>query len=184
MAGRERRVEPLEADDAPRRHTIEATLQHAVLDPRQSFAQDLDQPDRLVLGLGHRTDRRDRVEDALDRRRLEADHGRVRIELPDRVGDLAVAHRAHGAQLLGQDQVGVRGGERVKVELVDGAAAVDGGGDSGIDLAAARTGGRADVGGHHRDRGRLGRVVALVRPADQLVAQAESEDDLRRRGQQ
>ena len=43
----------------------------------------------------------------------------VGVELANRLGDLAVAHRADRAQLLGQDQVGVRGGERVQVELVD-----------------------------------------------------------------
>ena len=106
MAGRERRVEPLEADHAARRHAVQAPLEDPVLDRAQALAQDLDEADRLVLGVGHRPDRRDRVEDALDRARLEADHADLGVDPADGLADLAVADRADVAQLLGQDEVG------------------------------------------------------------------------------
>ena len=42
-----------------------------LLDGAEPLAQGFDHVDRGVLDLGHRPDRRDRVEDALDRGRLE-----------------------------------------------------------------------------------------------------------------
>ncbi len=44
-----------------------------------------------VLGIGHRADGRDRVEDPLDRRRLERDHGHVGIDRPGDLVHLAIA---------------------------------------------------------------------------------------------
>ena len=54
----------------------------------------------------------DRVEDPLDRDRLEADHRDVAVEPAGDLVDLAIADRADAAQLLGEDQVGLRRGER------------------------------------------------------------------------
>ena len=100
------------------------------LDRAEPLAQRLDEVDRRVLGLGHGADRADRVEDALDRGRLEGHDGDVGVDRPGDVVDLAVADRADAAQLLGQDQVGLGGGERLLVERVQRRAAVDGRGDS------------------------------------------------------
>ena len=96
----------------------------------------LDQVDRLVLGLGHRADRRDRVEDALDRGRLEGDDRDVGVDRAGDLVDLAVADRADAAQLLGQDQVGLGRRECLLVERVQRGAAVDRRGDQPVDVAA------------------------------------------------
>ena len=57
-------------------------------------------------------DRRDRVEDPLDRRRLERHDRDVGVDRPRDLVDLAVADRADAAQLLGQDQVRARASAR------------------------------------------------------------------------
>ena len=49
--------------------------------------------------------------------------------------DLLVADGAHAAQLLGQDQVGFRGGKRFLVQLVQRGAAVHRSRDARVDLA-------------------------------------------------
>ena len=77
-----------------------------------------------------------------------------RVELPDRVGDLAVAHRADVHSSWVRIRSGSRRRERVQVEAVDRAAAVDRRGDTVVDLAAAGIGGAAHVGRSHRDRRR------------------------------
>ena len=151
MPGRERRVEPFERNHAARRQTGETALEDAVLDARQALAQQLDQAHRLVLRLGVRADRGDRVEDALDARRLEADDLAVRAGQADRLGHVAVRDGAHVAQLLGQDQVRVRPGQRRDVEPVDRIAAMNGRCDAVVDLAARGARDRAHVGGEHRE---------------------------------
>ena len=50
----------------------------------EPLAEALDEVDRGVLRLGHRADRRDRVEDPLDRGRLERDDRDVGVDRPDR----------------------------------------------------------------------------------------------------
>ena len=57
VAGRERRIEPLEDDHATRRDAGQPALQHPVLDGREPLAQHLDQADRLVLRLRDRARR-------------------------------------------------------------------------------------------------------------------------------
>ena len=80
VAGRERRVEPLEADDARRPAARLAPGLDLLLDRAEPLAQALDEVDRVVLRLGHRADRRDRVEDPLDRGRLERDDRDVGVD--------------------------------------------------------------------------------------------------------
>ncbi len=165
-------------------HAGQPALEDAVLDRAQPLAQQLEQPDRLVLGVGHRADRGNRVEDALDRARLETDQRCVRADLAQPGRDLVVADRADLAQALGQNQVGRRLGQGTEVEAVDRVASGDGVADQLVDAPAAGAGRSGRVGGHDRDSGGVGREVALVRPTDQLVAQAEREHDLGSRGKE
>ena len=179
----ERRVEPLEADDARRR----AGRRRAARDTRPRRAprrsrRRLDQVDGGVLGLGHRADRRDRVEDALDRRRLERDDRDVGVDRAGDLVDLAVADRADAAQLLGQDQVGLGGRERLLVERVQRRAAVDRRRRRRRWISRdERVAQVVDAAGHDRLADRPRRAVALVGDADELVAEAEGADDLGRR---
>ena len=81
VADRERRIEPLEADD-PRGAAGRASRRSATFcstAPRRSRSA-LDDIDRGVLDLGHRADRRDRVEDPLDRGGLERDDRDVGVD--------------------------------------------------------------------------------------------------------
>ena len=126
------------ADDAGRPAARIAPRLDLAVDRAQPLAERLDEVDRGVLRLGHRADRGDRVEDALDRRRLEGHDGDVGVDRPRDVVDLAVADRADAAQLLGQDEVGLRGGERLLVQRVERRAAVDGRGDQPVDVARRR----------------------------------------------
>jgi hypothetical protein len=138
----------------------------------------LDELDGGVLGVGHRPDGRDRVQDALDRGRLEGHDGDRGIDLAGDLVDLAVADRADVAQLLGQDQVGMGVLERVLVERVERRAAVDRVGDEAIDLAAGRAAEVVDAPREHRLADDLGRPVTLVGDADELVLEPEGADDL------
>jgi hypothetical protein len=99
---------------------------------------------------------------------------------PHRFGDLAVADRAHRAQLLGEDQVGLCVGQSVGVEPVNGTAAVNGSRHAGVDLAAGLCRRCLRIRGDYRHRRRLSRVVALVCAADQLVAEPKRVHDLGR----
>ena len=152
---------------------------------RQALAQQLDQADRLVLRLGHRADGRDRVEDALDGRRLEADDRSSSVEPAHGLGHLAVADRAdrRTAPGSGSGRAGPRPGRRGRAcrsSCRRGSSAATRSLISRLSASAVA----ADVGGDDRHRRGLGRVVALVRPADELVAQAEREHDLGGRRQQ
>src|SRR6476646_12177835 len=52
VAGREGWVEPFERNDPSRRHAGEATLKYPVFNTCQALAQQFDQSDRFILGLG------------------------------------------------------------------------------------------------------------------------------------
>ena len=135
---------------------------------------------RRVLGLGHRAHRLDRVEDPLDRGRLEADDRHVPVEPPGDLVDLAVADGADPAQLLGDDQVGLGRRQRRVVEHVQRRVVVHRGLDRRVDLARGR---RREVVGppaHDGDVPDVGREVAVLADADQLVTQPEREHDLGR----
>ena len=117
MADRERRVQPLDPDDPRPNVTGLAPGGHDRLHRTQPRAQNLDQIERVVLHLRHRADRRDRVQDPLDRGRLERDDADGGVDRPDNLVDLAVADRADTAQLLGQDQIRLERRERLLVAV-------------------------------------------------------------------
>ena len=178
VAGRERRIEPLETDDARRPSAGVAPGLDLLLDGTEPLAQRLHEVDRGVLGLGHRADRGDRVEDALDGGGLERDHRDVCVDGAGDLVDLAVAHGADAAQLLGQDEVGLGGGQRRLVQRVERGAAMDRSRDEPVDVARRRRRQVMDAPRHDRLADDLGRVVALVRDAHELIAESDGAHDL------
>ena len=168
-------------DDPDRRAAALASRGDGLLDGAQALAQQFDQVERLVLGLGHGADRRDRVEDALDRGRLQRDHRDVGVDRAGHLVDLAIAHRADAAQLLGQDEVRLGGRERLLVERVQRGPAMHRVGDQPVDVARRDVAQVVDAAGHDGLADDLERPVALVGDADQLVAEADGADDLGRR---
>ena len=74
-ARRRERVEPVEGDDPRGVVALVAALGGDLLDVGEALAEDLDEPDGLVLGVGHRADGGDRVEDPLQARGIQ-DHDR------------------------------------------------------------------------------------------------------------
>ena len=111
-----------------------------------------DDVDRSVLRVGHRPDGRDRVEDPLDRGRLERDDADVGVDRPGDLVDLAVPDGAHRAQLLGQDQVRIGRLQGGLVELVERRPAVDRLADETVDLARRALGQVVGRAGDRRDR--------------------------------
>ena len=106
------------------------------------------------------------------------------IEPADHLVDLAIADRADPAQLLGEDEVGGRGGEGLLVELVERRPAVDRSGHEAMDVARRRCRKVVDAPGQDGLADDLWRIVALVGDADELVTEPDGADDLRRRRQQ
>ena len=98
------------------------------------------------------------------------------------VGDLVVGDRADRAQLLRDDQVGLELAQRALVELVDRLAALGALAHRGVDLAPscspAGSTSRVTCGSVAAPR----RVIALVRDADDVVAEPEREQQLGRVG--
>jgi hypothetical protein len=178
VADGERRVEPLDRRDARRHEPVVPAADDDLLHALEPLPQLLDHVDCRVLRLGHRADRLDRVEDPLHRGRFEADHGHVTVEPARRLVDLAVGDRAHAAQLLGQDQVRPRHRERRLVQRVDRRPGLDRSLHQAVDLVRGRTCEVVHAAGDHPDLAGLGRLVAFVGDADELVTEAQREHDL------
>ncbi len=96
--------------------------------------------------------------------------------LRDRL-DLVVADRADRAQLLRDDQVGLELAQQLLVEAVDRVAALGALADGRVDPRRVEAG-RQLVAREVRQLERAGRIVALVRDADHVVAEAEREQQL------
>ena len=91
--------------------------------------------------------------------------------------------RAHRAQVLREDHVGVELGERTLVEAVEVLARGDARADHGVDLRRRQPSGSVDV-ETIAPAPRFGRVIALERHPDEIVAPTEREHDLGRRREQ
>ena len=181
MAQREGRIQPLQANDPRRPVTAVATLSHAALHRDQPLSQGFDQVDARVLHLRHGAHRRDRIEDALDGGGLKRDDGDVHIDPARDLVHFAIAHRADAAQLLRDDQVGLRRFQGRLIQLVERRAAVHGCRDPRVDLAGAKRAEILRVTGDDRFADDDGRPVAFVGHADEFVAQTDRADDLRGR---
>jgi hypothetical protein len=181
---RERRIEPFDRDDARTDVPGVAPGGDQLLDGPESRSERLDEVEGVVLDLGHRADRGDRVEDPLDRRRLERDHGDRGVDRTNDLVDLPVADRAHVAQLLREDEIGFKRLELLVIQRVERRAAVHRGGHQRVDFATRQLAEVVRVARHDRLADHLGRPVALVGHADELVAEPEGTDDLGGGGEQ
>ena len=177
VAGGVRRVEPLEHERRHRRAAADR-LPHGI-QPAVQAGDELAPPLRLAGGIGHIGDRRDHLVESLwlerDDVRRAADSGQCRLHVAGR-------HRAHPAQVLGQQQLGRDLGDRLVVEAIQ--PAVRGlGSHPRVDVARrqpgrlARTDDDALVAGCRRR-------VALIGHAEEAVVEAEGEHDLRGRRQE
>ncbi len=130
-----------------------------------------------VARVGRLGERADVAQDLAERVRVERDDRGPGVQpLGDRA-DVVVGDRAHRAQRLGDDQVGLELREAVLVQLVDGAALLRQLAHRAVDLRGRQPGADHVA----RDLGQaehLGRVVALVRDGGNLAAEAEGEQHL------
>src|SRR2546422_6669564 len=97
---------------------------------------------------------------------------------------LLIGDGAHVAELLGQDQVRLEPLEQRLIQRVDAAAAVGSRRDVVVDLATA---GLPLIDAAPRDDGNLaqpGGEITLVSDGDELIAEAQGQDDVRRARQQ
>src|SRR6266566_3658639 len=178
VADRERWIEPLDTGDARRLMAVLAAFVDTRLDHAEARAKALDEIDGRIFGVGHRADGRDRIEDALERGRLEGDDGDLGVDRASDLVDLPIAHGADLAELLGQDQVrpGVLQGSLV--EGVQRRAAVNRVADEPVDISAPARTVVEDAARHDGLADDLRRPVALVGYADELIAEPKGADDL------
>ena len=119
MAGDEDRLEPLDSHNA-----LAVRLAHRdldLVDPGSLASNQIECSVARVRGLRDGADVAHRLAESL---RIEADHLRRRVKaLRDRPY-VVVADRAHRAERLGHDEVGLEVGKQVLVERVDRLTAV------------------------------------------------------------
>ena len=178
MAGREGRIEPFERDHA--RSPCGPHGQADAVDPLGGLANQLDS---RILGVCGLCDRSGIAENLSNRVRVERDHHRLAVELLGDLLDVVDGDRAHLAERLRDDQVGLQLVQELSVELVDRFARQRALLDRGIDLRR-REPRRQLVA---RDPWQLccrRRVVALMSDGDDVVAEAEREEHLGRRRDQ
>jgi hypothetical protein len=174
MPGGEGRVEPLGKEDRPRRGALDALAD--ALDLRPHPGDDAATAARDVQELGERDDS---LFDLGDRVSIECNHLRAGgTKLLDAVG----GHRANGAEVLGEDDVGIDRLEDISVDRVERTPVADGVANRSVDLTTGEPR-RVDArGGYDRQPADLGRPVALFGDRDERVGETERADDLRRAG--
>ena len=85
---------------------------------------------------GGGTGSNDRRHDAIQRGRLQGEHRDIAGQPARRPRDRLVGHRAHRAQLLGDDEVGAQLAQEPLVETVQARAGVDRPADVPVDVGA------------------------------------------------
>ena len=164
--------------------------------PAAGAARPPARPRRPAAPAGRRPGRRPRPRDRSPRRactteastslqvvRVDGEHLGAAAEVGQRVVDDRDVDGAHGAQVLGDHEVGVQVGERAAVEVVEVLA----GGASGRAPPRRSRPGRGPRAARwwtRSARAGLRRVVALEGHPDDVVARAEREEDLGGRRQQ
>jgi len=114
--------------------------------------------------------------------RVERQHLGVGADDAARLGDRRRGQRADPAQVLGQDEIRCRGGERGPVQLVERQVAGGPLAHPGVDLGGGEVARDRRVDDHRARRADGGR--ALERHGDEPVGEAQSHDDLGRGRQQ
>ncbi len=145
--------------------------------------QRLDERLGLLLVAGGRAEDEDRVQHLRHRVRVDGEHLGGAAEVGECIVDDRHVDRAHRAQVLGDDQVGVEPGQGALVEVVEVLAPAQGLGHESIDRGRIQAL-RHRAGGDDRAFSGLGRGVALEGHPDDVVARADREEDLGGRGKQ
>ncbi len=132
-------------------------------------------------GLAHR---QDRAQHLLQRARIQGEHLGVAAQVPQGRLDLPGWEGADGAQVLGQDQVGLQFRQRLLVQGVQAAVGGEPAVDVLVDLPGRHPTGVQSAGNHGLVHPGGRGLVALERHTGELVAQSQRVHDLRRRRQQ
>ena len=134
----------------------------------------------LLVVPGGLAQRLDRAEHVVERVGVDGQHLGSAAEVGQGIVHDRDVDRADGAQVLGDDEVGVQPGQRSLVEVVEVVATPHRLHHEGVDL-----GGRQPFGHRARRDDATGagllRVVALERHAHHVVTRPDREEDLRRR---
>ncbi len=178
VARGERRVGPLEHEGVGA-----APAGHRGVDPLQPLAQT---GDEVLGGAGpaaRPAEGHHRGQHLVEGVRVDGEHVRPAAEVGEGVVDHGDVDRAYRAQVLGDDEVGVEVGQGALVEVVEVLAGPHPLADDPVDVGGAQALGQRG-GGDDPAAARLGGVVALEGDADDVIAGADREQDLGRRGQE
>ena len=177
MPGAEGRIGPFEHG-----HTGTISRGHGVGDSIQPPAERSDELHRPLLGVGGAADRLNGRQDLVQRHRVERDHLGPAPQVLQRLVHFVDVDGAHGAQVLGHDQIGIEVAQRSLIEGVEVFARRHAGPDHGVDLRRRQAIGQGR-GGDDPPTPRLGRKVTLEGHAGHVGARADGEQDLRGGGE-
>ena len=172
------RVRPLEHQHAWSWPTAECHL-----DALQTCPQSGHQGSCLGSVRSALAQQQDRRPDLVEGVRVDRQHVGPAAEVGQRVVDRRHVDRADGAEVLGHHQVGVEGGERVRLQVVEVLTGSDRRGDEVVDLARRQALGHRGGGDDPAVTG-LVRGVALEGHPDHVVAGSDREQDLGGGGEQ
>ncbi len=173
VASGERRIGPLQHERRPLRRTGNRRLDGS--QPGAARRHDLR---RTIRRACRCADSEHRIEDLVQRRRIERQHVGPAAEVRQRVVDLGDVDGADRTEVLGEHERRIELGEGAAVQPVEVLPRRHAFLDDGIDLR--RTQACGQCGGRHDALGAgLGGKVALERDADDLIVETEEEQDLR-----
>ena len=175
MPADHQRIEPFEADDAAGGATGGP---NATTDPIDAMAQCSNDRLRHAFAIRRLPDGDNRVEHALDARRLKREDLRLAWQRACDLQHILVGDGANRAEFLSQDEVRFELREELDVQLVDRFAAAQVVAHQTVDFGAVGHVGRKDVASDLGFLPGCRREVALVRHGNELLAQAECVADL------
>lgn len=179
MATEERRVDPFQ-DEHPRA-SLSGHLRREAGEPLVEGSHEIVAAVAHSGRLGHGEHRCDDLVEGL---RIDLENLRSAVQTGDRFVDVTTRNRAHAAQVLTQDQIGIATRQRVFVEAVQLVATGEALANQVVDLQRCEVLG---VHATHHDLSTntgLGRKVAFERDAEKVVGQSEFEHDLGGRREQ
>lgn len=135
VSGAEGRIDPFQDEDSAPGKCTDGCLNIA-----QATSQRGDEIDASLRDVGRGSNRRNRVENFRKRLRVNLEHVGVTVEAPGRRFDVAARYRAHAAQVLAQDEIGIASLQRRIVERVEVESRVESLTNELIDLAGRHRG--------------------------------------------
>ena len=116
-AAGERRFQALQHDHSRSPDALVLANDDLLLQVAELLAQGFEELHGVVLGLDHRPDRRDGVEDALHADGIQRDDHRLAGRLAERLADLAAADAGASARIADDHEVRLRRRQRLDVQL-------------------------------------------------------------------